>query len=156
LKIRTLFFAIMIFSLFLITCCSNEVGKNRDENEEFPPSMTGYILINGKQYRMEEGGYQWERKRGFETQVVRTDHASPYQMAEHIQAISLPANEEIRISIEENPEIIVYLVNENGREKEIKHVDNFITAPSDKGRYIYEVEAKWKNGTVSYAFVIEI
>jgi hypothetical protein len=146
----------MIISLFLITSCSNEVGKNRDESQEFPPSMTGNFLVNGKEYKMEEGGYRWERKQGFETQVVRTDHASPYQMAEHIQAISLPANEEIKIIIEENPEIIVYLVNENGRVKEIQHIENLITTPSEKGKYIYEVEAKWKNGIVSYAFVIEI
>jgi hypothetical protein len=158
LKLNFLFFAMIIFLLFLIASCSSEVGKNSagNEHEEFPPSMNGSILIDGKEYQMAKGGYRWERKQGLKTQVVTTDHASPYQMAEHIKAISLTPNEKIKISIEENPEISVYLVNVNGREKEIKLVEHLITAPSEKGMYIYEVEAKWKNGTVSYVFVIEI
>lgn len=157
-KIKRLFIAVMVFSLFLITSCSTEVDKNGvgNENEEFPPSMTGNILVNGKEYHMEEGGYQWERKQGTGTQVVMTDHASPNQMAETIKAISLIPNEKIKIKIEDDPEITVYLWNESGREKEVNIDDNQITVHSDKGKYIYEVEAKWKNGTVSYTFVIEI
>lgn len=39
---------------------------------------------------------------------------------------------------------------------EIEQNANQITLPSNKGKYIYEVLAEWKSGTISYIFVVEI
>ncbi|WP_246586493.1 hypothetical protein [Cytobacillus gottheilii] len=150
----------MILALFIILImgCSNNVADigTEDLNSEFPPTMTGLIIINGIEHQMEEGGYHWERKKGLETEVVATDHASPYQIADHMKPISVNPNEKVEIMIEENPTITVYLWNENGREKEIEQNANQIIVPSSKGKYIYEALAEWANGTVSYTFVIDI
>lgn len=147
----------IVFSIFLILGCSNTaVKEGKGLESEFPPTMTGLVRIDGIEYQMEEGNYHWERKKGLETEVVSTDHASPYQMANQIKSISAKPNETIDIKIEEEPEISVYLWNENGREKEIEQAANQVTVPSSKGKYIYEVLAEWSNGTVSYAFVIDI
>lgn len=152
-RLKLPFIVILVFLICLMTGCSKETeGKE----EEFPPSMTGFIHVNGIEYQMEKGGYKWERKKGFETEVVLTDHASPYQMAEHINPIALQPNQKIDIKIEENPNTSVYLWNEKGREREIEQDGNQITIPSSKGKYIYEVYAEWMNGTMSYTFVIEV
>ncbi|MFT4415079.1 hypothetical protein ACLM5H_14555 [Fredinandcohnia humi] len=140
-----LFIITLAFSILLITGCSN---KTKGVDNEFPPSMTGLITINGMEYQMEEGNYQWERKKGFGTEVVQTDHASPYQMADSIKSISVKPNQKVDIKIEDNPNIKIFLWTEKGRGKEIKPAANQITVPSNKGKYIYEVLAEWTNGSV--------
>ena len=141
-----------VFFILLLVGCSDEVVKEGD----FPPSLTGLVIIEGIEYRMEEGNYNWERKTGLGTEVVLTDHASPYQMSSHIEPINVNPSQKMTIQIEDNPDIIVYLWNESGREREIELTANQLTLPSKDGKYIFEVLAEWPNGTVSYTFVADI
>jgi hypothetical protein len=159
LKINNIIFAI-IFSSLLLTGCTigtvrtdNQVENNKDD---FPPSMTGLINVKGKEFSMKAGNYKWERKRGSETEVVQTDAASPSQIGESFNAIGLEPNANINIEIEDNPKISVYQWNENGRDKEVILKNKSLSVPSNKGRYIYEVLAKWSNGEVSYTFAVEV
>ena len=160
---KPLLFAIIVFSLLWISGCSNgQVNAGTDVNagseNEFPPTISGAIKIDDTQHEMVAGGYRWERKQGSETQVIQTDAASPYQIAEDFKAIAIEPNQKITIDIEENPQLFVYLWNNNEREIEIEIElnENQITAPASKGRYIYEVFATWPNGEVSYTFVVEV
>ncbi|HWO78265.1 MAG TPA: hypothetical protein VNM69_20560 [Bacillus sp. (in: firmicutes)] len=105
---------------------------------------------------MEAGNYRWERKQGFNTEVVQTDAASPYQIAEHFSPISSNSHSKVDIVIENDPKITVYLWNKEGRLKEIDIKNNQISIPENKGRYIYEVVGQWDNGEVSYTFVVNI
>ncbi|MGE7602444.1 hypothetical protein ACQKL5_08010 [Peribacillus sp. NPDC097675] len=156
-RLKYFFIMILILSILSVMGCSNNVDKTiEDIDSEFPPSLNGLIVINGKEYQVESGSYRWERKKGLKTEVVQTDHASPYQMAEHIESISTKPNQKVDIKIEGNPNIQVYLWNKKGREIEIEHKDNQLTLPSSKGKYIYEALAEWTNGTISYTFVLEI
>ena len=143
--------AILACSLCFVMGCSNKTGGS-----EFPPSITGLIVMNGKEYEMEKGDYQWERKNGTETETVQTDHASPYQMAGQIESISVTPNQKAEVKIEENPDITVYLWDEKGRGKEIDSPANQITLPSGKGKNIYEVLAEWADGSISYTFVVDV
>lgn len=143
--------------LFLLTGCSkNGFVETEKIESESPPSMIGLINISGIDHPIEKGGFKWERKIGLDTETVQTDHASPNQMADQIEPILVKPNEKIDIKNEENPDIIVYLWNEKERVKEVEQVGNQITAPSSKGKHIYEVLAKWANGTISYTFVLKI
>lgn len=153
--------AIIVFSLLWITGCSNGQDNagtdvNAGSENEFPPTNSGAIKIDYTQHEMIAGGYRWEKKQGAETQVIQTDAASPYQIAEDFKAIAIEPNQEITIDIEENPQLFVYLWNNNEREIEIEFNENQITAPAIKGRYIYEVFATWPNGEISYTFVVEV
>ncbi len=156
---KKLFLMIGFFAL-LIAACSKDVSKTdlevEDNKESFPPSMAGWLHVDGKKYEMEAGGFQWQRKKGLITETVQTDHASPNQVAENLPALQLEPNTMMQIEIEENPKIIVYLWNKDGREKEVLLNNNEMVAPTSKGRYIYEVFARWSNGEVSYTFVLEV
>lgn len=144
---------ILAYSLFIIMIgCSTNAG----EEAEFPPSMNAVAEVNGTDYQMEKGNEQWVRKKGLETETMTTDHASPNQMADHLTPIMMKPDQKVRIKIEDQPVIKVYLWNETGKEKEIKLEDHQITVPSSKGSYIYEVLAEWPNGKVSYTFAAEI
>lgn len=152
---KKLFLIICLIAL-LIAGCSKDVNKTQNNRESFPPSMAGWIQVNGKKYEMDEGGYRWERKKGLTTETVQTDHLSPNQVADQLHTIQLAPNTNIHIEVEENPEMVVYLWNENGRDKEMMIKNNEMTVPQNKGRYIYEVLASWSNGEVSYTFVVEV
>ncbi|MFJ7668702.1 hypothetical protein ACIQXI_16515 [Lysinibacillus sp. NPDC097195] len=155
---KKVFLLMSIFALFLAGC--SNVNKNslevEDNKENFPPSMTGWVHVDGKKYEIEAGGYRWERRKGLSTETVLTDHASPNQVAENLDAIPLEPSTNIQVEIEENPTINVYLWNEDGREKGILLHNDEIIAPISKGRYVYEVFAQWSNGEVSYTFVVEV
>lgn len=156
-KVKNAFFAIVIASLWLTGCTIGTTGtSNQMEENDFPPSMTGLINVQGKEYEMEAGNYKWERKKGSETMVVQTDAASPNQIGEYYKPIELEPNTNINIEIEDEPKISVYKWNENGINKEVTLKNNILYVPSSKGRYIYEVLAKWPNGEVSYTFVVEV
>ena len=155
---KKIFLMMGIFALFIASC--SNVNKNplevEDNKESFPPSMTGWVYVDGKKYELEAGGYQWQRKKGLITETVQTDHLSPNQVAENLRALPLKPTTQLRIEIEENPKIIVYLWNEDDREKEVVLHNNEMVAPISKGRYVYEVFAQWSNGEVSYTFVLEV
>lgn len=152
------FLAVILLGLSLfMTACSSESSKKESENEnDFPPTMTGTIEVNGQQYDMAKGNYRWERKQGMETQVIQTDAASPYQIAENFDAIPIGPSENIHINIEDEPTITVYLWDENGRQEEVSVNSNQIEAPENAGKYVYEVLAEWSHGEVSYTFVVEM
>ncbi|KZE69147.1 hypothetical protein AWM68_02445 [Fictibacillus phosphorivorans] len=145
-----------VFTLLWLTGCTiNTAGKDK-EFDDFPPVMAGYMDVKGKKYEMQQGNYRWERKKGSDTEVVTTDAASPNQIGESFRAIKVQPNATVNIEIEENPKISVYQWNESGREKEVNVKNNQLAVPSSKGRYIYEVLAKWSDGEVSYTFGVEV
>ncbi|WP_231618287.1 hypothetical protein [Fictibacillus sp. 23RED33] len=159
-KLLHLIIAIIIFS-FCITGCSISTDGNGQQaanhmNYDFPPAMKGFVNVNGNKYEMKSGNYKWERKKGSETEAVTTDAASPSQIAEAFNAISVKPSANIHIEIQDHPKISVYHWYENDRDKEVILKNNRIAVPSSEGRYIYEVLAKWSNGEVSYTFVIDV
>ncbi|MGN7175088.1 hypothetical protein BK139_08835 [Paenibacillus sp. FSL R5-0490] len=143
---------IVIASVTLLFGCSDKPV----DQAEFPPEKTAFAAVNGSEYPMEKGNFRWTRKKGIETESVTTDHASPNQMAEYLKPIPVKPDQRVKVKIEDNPVMKVYLWNETGKEREIKMEDNQITVPSEKGKYIYEVLAQWKNGEISFTFVAEV
>ena len=145
----------LLVLLLIMSACSSDSSKKESENE-FSPTQTGTIEVNGKHYDLAIGNYRWERKKGMQTQVIETDAASPYQIAENFDAIPIGESKSILINIEDEPKIAVYLWDENGRQKEVSVSKNLMVAPDSAGTYIYEVFSEWSNGEVSFTFVIEI
>ncbi|WP_148629613.1 hypothetical protein [Bacillus sp. E214] len=152
---RNYIMGMLIFVILLMTGCSNNADKETIANE-FPPSMKGLVLVNGIEYQMEKGNYNWERIIGSEKEMVQTDYASPYQIADNMEPIKVKSIQKATIEIEDNPNIKIYLWNEKGRGQEIEHKNNQFYIPASKGRYIYEVLAEWNDGTISYTFVLDI
>lgn len=155
-KCKKWLFILFLFSLLALSACTSGAAKD----EEFPPTMTGVVLINNQEYDMKPSGYRWTKKSGNDTQTVTTDAASPNQIAEELTAIQMKDGSNITIEVEDNPELSVYQWNESGRINNIPLSDNKFSPTSTKGRYIYEVIADWSNGDVrgevSYTFVVEV
>lgn len=151
-QLNRLFFAYVLI-LFLLTGCASRADEL---SGEFPPAMSGAVIVEEKTYKLEEGNSRWERKQGLETEVTTTDAPSPSQLAEVVEVIQIEPNTDILIEIEQNPAQTVFLWNGTNRDKEIKLTNNKFPAPSSQGRYVYEVFAEWPNGEVSYTLVVEV
>jgi len=86
-------FLMIGFVALLIAGGTNDVNKTLDEvedhKESFPPSMTGWVHVAGKKYKIEAGGYRWERRKGLSIETVLTDHVSPNQVSKNLDAIPL-------------------------------------------------------------------
>jgi hypothetical protein len=155
-----LLFTILALTLFLAACSDVEVtGKDKlvkpsipefiFNNDEFPPTIPGYIKVGETQYEMAKGNYKWKNGNTH----AQTDAASPTQIAKNFKPIILEPNTKVSIEIEQNPNLSAYFWNYEGK---VDLQDGQITVPASKGRYIYEVLAIWSNGDVSYTFVVEI
>ncbi len=155
-KCKKWLFILFLFSSLALSACTS-ADANR---EEFPPTMNGVVLVNNQEYDMKQGGYRWTKESGAGTESITTDAASPNQIAMDLTAIPMKEGSNITIVVEDDPELSAYLWNENGRINNIPLSDNKFSAPSTKGRYIYEVIADWSNGhvrgEVSYTFVVEV
>ncbi|WP_053366319.1 hypothetical protein [Bacillus sp. FJAT-27245] len=153
-KIRTIIFSLLV--LFLMAGCTIVDQGNIKIEEEYY-SFPAYIHVDGQDYEITRGGYEWKTKlKSGVTRVITTDHAGPYQMSSSIEAIHLEPNKQVTIKIKGKPQLELYLWNETGRYKKYELKQNEFTTHGDKGEYIFEIFSKWKNGEASYTFVVEI
>ena len=151
-KVHRISIVMLIVALIWITGCSKEAVSE----EDFPPTMTGMVVVNEQEYDMKAGNFKWERQVGYNTEVVQTDAVAPDQLAKSYEPISVEQNERMLIEIKDDPKIVVYLWNADGPVEEVKQTNNQIAAPSNSGRYVYEALATWPKGEVSYTFVVKV
>ncbi|WP_442599802.1 DUF3221 domain-containing protein [Neobacillus sp. D3-1R] len=118
-------------------------------DDQFPPATPGYIKIGDTLNDLAKGGFQWKKGNS----VVTTDAASPLQIAESYKPIEADQNTEAIIIIGQNPNLKIYSWT---TKEDVPVEKNKIIMPVAEGKYIYEVQAKWTNGEVSYTFVVEI
>jgi hypothetical protein len=152
--LRKMFFILVVIGSLLLQGCSNGLETEGEElatsEKEFPPAPEGFIKAGNQSYEMEQGNYQWR----IDGTVTTTDHAGPIQIAESYKPIPLEPDETLNIIIEGEPKLTAFIWESDNR-TEIANGTEMIM-PDKQGRYIYEVVAKWKNGEVSYTFVVEV
>lgn len=150
--------------LFSVGCSKDEESKGEVnktasdlpeftfEKGVFPPSPKGIVKVNGNEYDMMAGGFEWSKG----NKHIQTDAMSPSQIAEIMDAIELESGSEVRIEIEQNPKLHLFLWEGEENAKSVQLNENQLTFSESEGRYIYEVRAKWENGEVSYTFVVDV
>lgn len=119
------------------------------DKDEFPPAITAFVTFNETRYKMTQGNFKWEKG----NKIIQTDASSPAQIAENFKAIIVEPNSTAIIEIEQKPHLNVYLWDSD--KAKLAFQGSQISVPTIKGRYIYEVVAKWSNGEISYTFVVE-
>jgi hypothetical protein len=149
-KITKFIFALVTVMLLIITGCSGGTGK------EEPPEAI--VEINDGTIETSKGTYKWETQVFLSKNVVIADAAAPFQIAEEMEARIVPQGSiaNIKFSDTSKPQLNVYLWEEEKRGKELSLIRNQLTLPSQIGRYVIEIFARWSNGEASYTFVVEI
>ncbi|WP_026477660.1 hypothetical protein [Alkaliphilus transvaalensis] len=165
-----IFIIIVLLLLFLVGCTNSKI-EGGDINiekfpleilglsEDFPPQIVGFIQTNDALMKMEPGGFKWEKN----GKIIIADAASPNQIAESFEAMTLPPETKVTIQLEDQPDLTLYLWKDDIRAKVIPLSNNQFKIPVDQGDYVYEVIAQWSNfknsniaGSVSYTFVVGV
>lgn len=158
LEVRLLFLAV-IFCLTL--GCSNngmidepnmEV-KRVGENITEPPSLT--IAIGEQTIRTVTGSYSWSyySEATEETIATEQDTAPPPELVGDGEVTMVHSDAEVELLFDYPPND--YTVNIWDQEQVIDSFDK-VELTEYGGDVIYEIQANWEQGTVSYAFVLLI
>ncbi|KAB7709055.1 hypothetical protein F9802_02700 [Bacillus aerolatus] len=148
-KIKKYLFAILMLFLLIVVGCSSET-------KEEPPEAI--VKINDENIETAKGTYQWETKGLFSNRTVNADAAAPFQIAEDMKAkiVEQSSVANIKFNDGSQPQLHAYLWEEEKRGEELPLNQHQITLPSEKGKYVIEINAVWSNGDSSYTFVIEV
>ena len=145
----------LLIGVLMLTACVNE--KFRDSVEEFDiPNFFAYVEIDKVIYPLAKGAYSWTEKSSFGEKTITTDHTSPIQQAEGMEATIVSKGAEVKVSIESEPELTVFMWTDKGKEKKIAMKENSFNVVSDQGVYVYEIVATWEQGYRSYVLKIEV
>ncbi|MEH7454781.1 hypothetical protein [Gottfriedia acidiceleris] len=144
--IKSIYIISLSLSLTLVGCGLQSVSKEK----QIP--VSGKIIVDNSEYEMKVGRYNWEREN---TKIRRIENFSPIKIAKDFETLKLQKNEKVKLVIEDNPDLTIYLWSEDGKSKGVKK-QNYITVPSKSGYFIYEVVGKWSDGEASYIFDVEI
>ncbi|MFS0687990.1 hypothetical protein AB1K89_01910 [Sporosarcina sp. 179-K 8C2 HS] len=106
---------------------------------------------------MARGSYCWDGL--FQSSCAGT--ISPPMLIEHheIKPVIVSPESDVKIEFEKEPNANTLGVNRWFNDIEVEGVslrNNVLIVPKEKGVYIYDVHARWKKGSSSYAFVIEV
>ncbi|QOR67329.1 hypothetical protein IM538_04095 [Cytobacillus suaedae] len=158
---RIIFYLLGLTVLFsLMVGCTNQEEANKKESERLkndnsktPPSLT--ISVGGNNFKTAMGTYSWSYSNSDGTLTfVNADSAAPPLLVKDHQAIDITSNTEVKLLFPKPP--LDYQVR-------IWEVDGSIVASYKEvvlsgytGRVIYEVTTTWEQGTVHYAFVLDI
>jgi uncharacterized protein YfaS (alpha-2-macroglobulin family) len=148
-KNKKYFFAILMLFLLIVVGCSNET-------KEEPPEAI--VKINDENIETARGTYQWEKKRLLSNTTVIADAAAPIQIAEDMKAKIVEQSSVANVEFNDGsqPQLQAYLWEGEKRGEGLPLNQHHITLPSEKGKYVIEINAKWSNGDSSYTFVIEV
>lgn len=141
---------ILLLPLMIVTGCSqNSVGEE-------PPDLT--VTMEDKDFPAVKGTYTWETEGLFSNEAVIADAEAPYQIAEgmNIETVKPGQSATLNFSDDTKPELNAYTWKDENRSKQLEVNQNKIVLPSEKGKYVVEVMARWSNGESSYTFVIDV
>lgn len=89
------------------------------------------------------------------------DTISPPEIIQHqdLKPIIVPAEVKIKVEFKDEPlkDTLTASKWSQGQQSESTMITNhLLTAPKEKGVYIYDIFASWEKGDASYVFVIEV
>ena len=126
-----------------------------DQMSPKPPLPS--VTVEGEKVTTVQGSYCWSGY--FNSQCV--DMISPPELIKEkgIKSVSVPPQSRLKIEFKNAPIRNTLGVNKwekNGKVKNIYIKNNILTAPKEKGVYLYDIFARWEKGSSSYVFVIEV
>lgn len=122
-----------------------------DPKVEPPPVL---VLIDGKPVTTVRGSSCWSSG----TETLCTDRRSPAeQLAGRPLSPVRKAGAKVEVYFAQAPEsMAVFLRTGSGREPASRASDGSILLPERPATYVYEVDAKWPQGSGSYGFAVQV
>lgn len=145
--------AIIICTLIILVTVIG-LGKNWIVSEPTLPSIT----VNGKSVDVFHGSYCWRSLLGGKC----VDMASPPDIIkDHGSAPNkIPSEAILTIKYKNKPQSGSMGANNlwisEDQLEEVHMNDNQLIAPKEKGVYVYDVHARWEEGSASFVFSVEV
>lgn len=142
------FFLILIFLVFGIYLIAEIFNSE-------PPSPT--ITFGKKGISTAQGSYCWNGLLNLKC----VDMTSPPMIIKHegLKPVVVSPEAQLKVEFKNEPKKNTLRANKwiSNEEKETAKLnDNVLTAPKEKGVYVYDIFARWDKGDSSYVFVIEV
>ncbi|MFL0507606.1 hypothetical protein ACH0B5_17930 [Ureibacillus sp. 179-F W5.1 NHS] len=139
---------ILILSVIYISGCN--VLSSFDT---FEP-VEGKIVSDNKEYTMIIGNFEWVEE---DFEANKKSNLDKKGLADEFDTLELEKGTKLKIEIDGSP--LSLKINEESEDGSVKSIDireSEITLPTNEGYYIYEVNAKWNEGNISYVFDVNI
>lgn len=129
----------------LLTGCSTKL----------PTPPTPALTVDGKNVPVVRGSYSWYKYgRG-----INVDTVSPPELVKQLEPVPVAPGARLTIDFTYKPRTGSLLVNKwVGGQPVSQDLEqgNVIVLPKQKGKYVYDFFAEWKEGSASYAFIVEV
>ena len=150
------FILLFIGIILLIACTNNPIIDDKNEiARENLPSLE--VVAENDRLEAAKGTASWTIENGDgTTTAVEMDTADPTELVKDMERLSASPGSRLQLEFSDNPgEIIVNLWEEN-EQLEQDSTNMEIILPDLESVLVYEVIATWEQGTVHYAFSVEI
>lgn len=136
-----------LVSLVLVGCN----GKS-DDNDMIEPQ--GLINANDERYVMVASNYEWKDNN---MEVKHLGTHDRVKLADKFETLEAEKGDTLKFEIDKNPPSVeVIKVNEDDTIESVENKDNEIVLPSKEGYYIYEINAKWDKGKITFLFDVNV
>ncbi|MBB6452670.1 hypothetical protein HNQ94_001116 [Salirhabdus euzebyi] len=159
------FLFILIAFLSVITACNpsekveteeTSMVSTEEEGLKRPPALT--VVTDNHSASAVLGSYSWTYIQENGTgSAIESDSGSPTELVEHQKSpINLKYNSDFQLHFKVEPIEYKVRIWENGERTGTVSIQNNSVAPHTNGSFIYEVSARWKQGTAMYAFLVNV
>jgi hypothetical protein len=130
------------------------VGCNSFTSTGTFSNPVGYVICDDESYPMAIGNFEWEEDDFSASSIGNTD---PVVLADQFETLEVSKGELLVVEVEMNPNFIqIKQIKENGTSEFVDLQNNEFTVPEEEGYFIYEVEARWKQGKSTYVFDVDV
>lgn len=138
----------ILISLVLIGC------NGKSDDNEVIGQPEGKITANGEQYIMMPSNYEWKENN------MEVKDISPHdrvKLAGNFETLEAEKGDTLKLEIDKKPSSVEMIkVNEDDTTERIEMKDNEIILPSEEGYYIYELNATWDKGKITFLFDVNV
>lgn len=154
---RFLVIASLIVLLFsLIGCEGKKIGVANEKTELKEPPIIK-VIYEDKNIEAIRGTFSWTIDNNDGTQTTTNgDSAAPNELVKNSTPLIMPPKSTLTLDFSDKPETMIVNIWQGNKPIKQTITDNKLLMPELKGSVVYGIVATWKQGTASYAFLVNI
>jgi hypothetical protein len=136
-------------------CNNRDNTLNKQTQLGNPPALK--ILYQDKSIDAKRGTYSWtiDNNDGTKT-TTNADSSAPPELVKDSTQLTVSPKSSLNLSFSDKPTDITINIWQDNKTIKQSIINDKVVTPELKGSVIYEVIGTWKQGTVSYAFLVNV
>lgn len=147
-------FVLLLIATISLTACISDSPLPLDDRKDLP---TLKVVSENEIITAEVGTSSWtiNNKDGSKT-TMESDTAGPVELVKESDSLKVSSGYTLELDFSVAPKDITVNIWEENKQLEQDSTDMKIVVPNSEGLIIYEVIANWEEGTIHYAFSVNI